>query len=702
MKLTIGKKLTISFLGLAGLVLLAGIVGIFILNQVSSSADMVAKEKAPVQNSVMNGVLALEVVQKTISEYMHTSSGLQDLEKKMISKLDEYDMWASMLKHGTDSEEFKKSKSGKLFEELKINISVPKGSEKIQVVLNKVLKQSVVFKKNLNDLIAAHKDYLSYSVTIDDKNYPLPVFLNIANKEHDEWVISLNDAVTVVTLFKGNMDSAKGMMGQWLTKYNVDNEKLMKLVKKMQKRHKKMMKAVVAINADKTYEGKLKLFNRNGASVALISSYFVAMHALVAPIYDDLENSQKEKLKAMTLSAEKINKDFDSLRINAGLEMASALEQAEKTKTKGITFLMILTLVAVIIAIVLGIIMSRYLSGKINSIADITKKVSNGDLKNKIKVTSKDELGDLANDTNAMIDNLREMIGKVLSFSQQLSDSSKGLSDLSGNMSEDAGEMSEGSESVAAAAEEMSSNMNSVAAACEEAAANVNMVSASTEEINSSINEIAQNSEQSRLVTGDAVSKSGNASERVDELGQAAKEISRVTEVISDISEQTNLLALNATIEAARAGEAGKGFAVVASEIKELARQTADATKGIKERVDTIQNSTSETVVEIQSVSKVIGDVSDIVGTIAAAVEEQSVTTGGISENMNQASIGLQEVNENVSQSSAVAGEIAKDIGNINNASTKIQQGSEQVKTNAEGLADLAGDLQTLVNKFQL
>ena len=702
MKFTIGKKLTISFLGLAGLVLLAGIVGIFILNQVSRSADMVAKEKAPVQNSVMNGALALEVVQKTISEYIHASSGLQSLEEKLISKLDEYDMWASMLKHGTDSEEFKKSKSGKLFEKLKINISVPKGSEKIQIALNKIIQESIVFKKNSNDLIQAQKDYLSYSVTINNKNYALPVFLNMANREHDGWVASLNDAVMVVTPFNGNTDPKKGLMGEWLGNYNIDNKKMMKLVKKMHKRHGKMMKAAVKINAEKTYESKQKLFNRNNSSVAMITSYFQSMHEIAAPIYKDLENSKEEKFQAMALSAASINKDLDSLRQNAELEMVSALEQAEKTKTKGITFLIFLTLIAVIIAIVLGIIMSRYLSGKINSIAEITKKVSNGDLQNKIKVTSKDELGDLANDTNAMIDNLREMIGKVLGYSKQLGESSKGLSDLSGNMSKDAGEMSEGSESVAAAAEEMSSNMNSVAAACEEAAANVNMVSASTEEINSSINEIAKNSEQGRLVTGDAVSKAGNASERVDELGKAAREISRVTEVISDISEQTNLLALNATIEAARAGEAGKGFAVVASEIKELAKQTANATKGIKERIETIQGSTSETVVEIQSVSKVIADVSDIVSTIAAAVEEQSATTGGISENMNQASTGLQEVNENVSQSSAVAGEIARDIGNVNSASTKIQQGSEQVKTNAEGLADLAGDLQTLVNKFQL
>jgi len=84
---------------------------------------------------------------------------------------------------------------------------------------------------------------------------------------------------------------------------------------------------------------------------------------------------------------------------------------------------------------------------------------------------------------------------------------------------------------------------------------------------------------ESYSITDEAVSEAKSASDNVDELGKAAQEISKVTEAITEISEQTNLLALNATtIEAARAGEAGKGFAVVANEIKELARQTAEAT----------------------------------------------------------------------------------------------------------------------------
>ena len=135
-----------------------------------------------------------------------------------------------------------------------------------------------------------------------------------------------------------------------------------------------------------------------------------------------------------------------------------------------------------------------------------------------------------------------------------------------------------------------------------------------------------------------------------------------MTETITSISNQTNLLALNATIEAARAGAAGKGFAVVATEIKELAKQTAAATEDIKVKISGIQNSTANTVDDIEKVMKVIHDISDIVTTIATAIEEQSVVTKDIAGNISQATRGVDEASDRVSQTSTVAQSVAQDI----------------------------------------
>jgi methyl-accepting chemotaxis protein len=122
-----------------------------------------------------------------------------------------------------------------------------------------------------------------------------------------------------------------------------------------------------------------------------------------------------------------------------------------------------------------------------------------------------------------------------------------------------------------------------------------------------------------------------SAQSSVDELGAAAAQIDKIITVIVEIAEQTKLLALNATIEAARAGEAGKGFAVVAAEVKQLATQTNNATDDIRLKISSMQSSTNNTIGEIKHISGVITSVDEIVSSIAASVEEQSVTTRDIS-----------------------------------------------------------------------
>ena len=132
-------------------------------------------------------------------------------------------------------------------------------------------------------------------------------------------------------------------------------------------------------------------------------------------------------------------------------------------------------------------------------------------------------------------------------------------------------------------------------------------------------------------VADEAVSRASDMTGDVSALGDASNSIGDVIKVITSIADQTNLLALNATIEAARAGEIGKGFAVVAGEVKELARETAEATKRVSEQIAALQataesvaagiRTTSETISQLDAVQARIGEVLEEQATMAHAFE---------------------------------------------------------------------------------
>ncbi len=325
-----------------------------------------------------------------------------------------------------------------------------------------------------------------------------------------------------------------------------------------------------------------------------------------------------------------------------------------------------------------------------------------GDLSKRLQVKSMDEVGRLSKWFNVFVDKLQVIISAVAQNAETVSASAENLTAISKQMSSGADAMSGQSNTVSAAAEQMSANIISVAAASEQAATNMSMVASSAEEMSATINEVAQNSEKARTISGQAVSHVHQTCAKIDALGVAATAIGKVTEIITDISAQTNLLALNATIEAARAGEAGIGFAVVANEIKELAKQTAEATLDIKNQVSGIQRSTGETVDEIGRIQQVIEQVNDTVATIATAVEEQSVTTKEIAENVGQASHGIQSVNESIAQSSTVAGQIAQDISSVNAGTEEMANASQQVNLGSEKLSRLSGELRKMIGGFKV
>ncbi|MCL2849301.1 MAG: methyl-accepting chemotaxis protein [Micrococcales bacterium] len=192
--------------------------------------------------------------------------------------------------------------------------------------------------------------------------------------------------------------------------------------------------------------------------------------------------------------------------------------------------------------------------------------------------------------------------------------------------------------------EEASAQAGTAAAAAEQVSRHVGTVATGAEQMGASIAEIAGNASSAARIAAEATEVVLATNEQVARLGASSQEIGTVLRTITSIAEQTNLLALNATIEAARAGDAGKGFAVVAGEVKDLARATSKATEEIAHRIETIQSDTGRAVEAIGQISAIIEQIDDYSVMIAAAVEEQTITTAQMSRNVGEAATGACQI----------------------------------------------------------
>jgi methyl-accepting chemotaxis protein len=334
------------------------------------------------------------------------------------------------------------------------------------------------------------------------------------------------------------------------------------------------------------------------------------------------------------------------------------------------------------------------------SMRDIAE--GDGDLTKRLQILRQDEVGDIAGSFNVFVEKIQKIVRAIGSSAVSLTASSTELSAVSTRVVSGAREISERGNAAAAAAEEASANTTSVAVGMEQSSANISSVASATEEMSATVGDIAANTARARAISEQATIQAQTVTAQMQKLGQAAQEIGHVTETITSISAQTNLLALNATIEAARAGSAGKGFAVVANEIKELARQTAEATEDIKVRIAGVQGSSAAAVSDIDKITSVIKEVGDIVAGIAAAIEEQATVTKDVAGNIAQASTGVKDANEHIAQTAEVSKTIARDIAGINGAVTDMRHGGEQVQASAAELSKLAEQLKARVEQFRV
>jgi methyl-accepting chemotaxis protein len=289
---------------------------------------------------------------------------------------------------------------------------------------------------------------------------------------------------------------------------------------------------------------------------------------------------------------------------------------------------------------------------------------------------------------------LNGKVFKVVKYATDITEEKGEWFQLIRTLGDTADQLAAASEELTATATQFAANSRTTteqshhaAAASEEVSKGVQSVSLSLTEIAASIAEISRSTTLGSEKNRESLKAAEAASTIMNSLGESSQEIGSIVKVISSIAQQTNLLALNATIEAARAGDAGRGFAVVANEVKELARQTAQATEEIAQKVNAIQQNTGRAVNAITGISRTVSETSSMSVTVASAVEEQTAT--------------ITEVSRVVAESSRAVNSISDIAKEVSRGATEGSQGAGQLLDASKGLSDLASSLKTMVARLR-
>lgn len=336
--------------------------------------------------------------------------------------------------------------------------------------------------------------------------------------------------------------------------------------------------------------------------------------------------------------------------------------------------------------------MTRSLSGPIGTMTESMHKLAGGDLTVEIPATQRlDEIGRMAAAVNVFKENAKERDRLEKAIAKMADDFELTVQNIMQSLFTEINSVQESVQQMAGYAENSIEQTENVMASSQQMADNVQTVATSTDELKATVANISDQVQTSSQVNKKAMTSIELTDTLAGHLAKSASKISTVVELISDIAAQTNLLALNATIEAARAGEAGKGFAVVASEVKELASQTAAATKEIGTQVADIQGSTQKVVQAVQGISTVLTEIDSISTDISTAVDQQEATTSEIAESTQVAADGSHEVSDRMT-------EVAQATGETQNAAEEVL---EKMKNLSEQTAAVQEQLHDFINKIR-
>jgi methyl-accepting chemotaxis protein-1 (serine sensor receptor) len=310
-------------------------------------------------------------------------------------------------------------------------------------------------------------------------------------------------------------------------------------------------------------------------------------------------------------------------------------------------------LIGVLAAAISYLTLSRAIARPLDAALGHFDAISAGDLRRPVVVTSRDEMGQLLEGIARMQRSLTETVRTVRS----------------------------GSESIATATREIAAGNIDLSSRTEEQASALQETASSMEELTGTVKQNADNARQASSLAANASEIANKGSAVVEkvvgtmgDINQSSAKIADIISIIEGIAFQTNILALNAAVEAARAGEEGRGFAVVAGEVRSLAQRSSAAAKEIKELIDTsverVQSGSALVDEAGRTMTDIIGAVqrvTDIMGEIAAASEEQS-------SGIDQVARAVTQMDEVTQQNAALVEEAAAAASSLEDQAGKLRQ----------------------------
>ncbi|WP_434565756.1 methyl-accepting chemotaxis protein [Vibrio chagasii] len=336
----------------------------------------------------------------------------------------------------------------------------------------------------------------------------------------------------------------------------------------------------------------------------------------------------------------------------------------------------------------MGYAISNNILVPLNKLIDNTHKIADGDLRVRMKMTRKDELGDMSHQIDTMLDKLQTTL-RTANESADLS------SNMASHIAQASEEAATSVNSQHAQLELLSTAMTEMSATISDVAMNAENTAASTNKVVDHANQNDENMQVTATTISQVSENISTANNLVRDLQSGVTEISQVVGVIRDVSEQTNLLALNAAIEAARAGEQGRGFAVVADEVRNLASRTQNSTNEVQSTIEKLTQQAERTFNAMQSSNEKVDH------SVVASNETRQQLDVIVNE-LHNANDMVSQIAAASEQQSTVATEMSESVTGIHLAANEVLQASQSLAEDSQKMANTTEHLTEQLKYFKV